>query len=74
MSKGNEATYIQPTTSLRDKVSSKQSVGSPTAEMERVIDQMLPEYELRALKDIDGLTALHAALARDPFNEELCAR
>lgn len=67
----NEATYIQPKTSLRDKVGSKESVGSPIAEMEHVIERMLPEYELRARKDMDVLTGLHAGLEKDQSNEEL---
>lgn len=71
MSKENEATYIQPATSLRDKVRSEKGADSPIAEMETVIKQMLPEYELRARKDMDALTALHAELEKDQSNEEL---
>lgn len=71
MPRGNESTFIEPKTSLRDMVGPKKSVEFPTAEMEHVIEQMLPEYELRAQKDIDALTELHAELERDPFNEEL---
>lgn len=71
MPRGSEAIFIQPTTPLRDKVRAGKYVGSPIAEMEQVIEQMLPEYERRAQKDIDVLSELHAELERDQFNEEL---
>lgn len=71
MSGGDDATYIQPATSLRDKVRGGNGAVSPIAEMDDVIQQMVPEYEQRAQKDIGVLAQLYAELEKYPSSEEV---